>query len=460
MDNLPEGIELDGLDAAQQKVVVSLCKKLDKVEDELKKLKGEDIADGPSDEFSKALATDKRRLENMAKLWKSNGYVDGAKEQVKMEDLFKKDIELTKQMRDNTSTDHPLLIPRVISQVAREAVEPNLVITPLLQRINFTHGSVVRFPAVSTSMQAQEMGEGEEYPEGTFELAGQSEATIAKQGIAFKVTEEVIRYSMFDVVSILARAAGKAMARLKEKKAVDLITSTSYGTTIFDNSSASTKSTTGRDSLGAFNGTLTLDDLYYAYAVMVDRGFIPDTLIMHPFAWQIFAQEGISKAFGWQQGMADLMWRTVQGPLGTVPQWRAGGLNQNSYPENVRNIAGTYTNVPSPFPLPFRIVVSPYMPYTASTARTDIVFCTASELGLLIVDEELTTDEWTDPARDIKKIKMRERYGMHMVNDGKGIGLMKSIKIARSFDFANKYSLQLTGLTNPLTGDANNMGTV
>lgn len=452
-------LEFDGLNEDQKKVAISIYKQIEdkleaKYERKLKDLKGEDIL--PEDPKAKAYAQDAKRLTALTKLWKNNGFADGAREQVTFDQLFARDVEVTKQMRDNTSTDHPLLIPRVIANMAREAIEPALTITPLLQRMNYTHGTVIRFPAISTAMQAAEMGEGEEYPEGTFELAGQTEATIGKQGIAFKVTEEVIRYNLFDVVGILSRSAGKAMARLKEQKAVDLITA-DYGTTIIDNSTATYKSSTGRDALGAYNGTLALDDLFYAYAVMVDRGFMPDTLIMHPFAWQIFAQEGFARAFGWHNGMADLIWRTAQGPLGNAPQWRAGGLNQNTYVTNVGNVAGTFTNVPSPFPLPFRIVVSPYMPYTASTARTDIVLCNSSELGLLIVDEELTTDEWDDPARDIKKIKMRERYGMAMVNDGKGIGLLKSIKIAKSFDFADKIELSLTGLTNALTGDASNV---
>lgn len=465
-------LEFDKLDDDQKKVIVPLYNKLKgelnaDFEKKLKELKGEDAIPTEYDnEKQKVIAQDAKRLEQITKLWKNSGYVEGSREKVTLDSLFRKDMELTSKarsilgpiasLRDNTSTDHPLLIPRALSYMAREAMEPMLTITPLLQRINYTHGTTIRFPAISTSMTASEMGEGEEYPEGTFELAGQVEAHIGKQGIAYKVTEETIRYSLFDVISILNRSAGRAMARLKEQKAVSLITA-DYSNAIFDNQSSSVKTTTGRDALGAYNGTLTLDDLFYAYATMVNRGFMPNMMIMHPFAWQIFAQEGISRAFGWEHGMAELMWRTAQGKLGSVPNWRAGGLNQNSYPTNVQNIAGTFTNVPSPFPLPFQIIVSPYMPYSATTSRTDIVFCDSQELGLLIVDEELTSDEWTDPARDIKKVKMRERYGMAMVNDGKGIGLMKNIKIARSFDFADKIELSVTSLTNPLTGDADNV---
>jgi hypothetical protein len=93
------------------------------------------------------------------------------------------------------------------------------------------------------------------------------------------------------------------------------------------------------------------------------------------------------------------------------------------------------------------------MPYNASTLRTDIVLCDSNELGLLVVDEELTTDEWNDPARDIRKIKMRERYGLAVMNDGRGIGLMKGIKVGRSFDFADKIHIALTGARDNLSFD-------
>ncbi len=451
-----EDIKFDGVDENQKKVLVNMYKQLKSdVDSELQKkvseLKGEEEFLNSSDEARMALK-DRKRLESMTKVWKSNGYVDGAQERVKMEDLFRKDLELTKEMRDNFSTDHPLLIPRSISVIAREAIEPNLVLTSLMQRIQFSNGTRIVFPSWGGAMQAADLSEGEEYPEGSMELAGQVEATIGKSGIALKVTEETIRYSLYDVVSMQARAAGRAMARLKEKKVADLITA-DYGTTVIDNTSSNYRSSTGRDAAGAYNGTLTLDDIYAAYAAMVDRGFTPNTLIMHPFAWQIFAQEGIARAFGFQNGMSPLMWQLPNGSVGNSPGWRAGGLNQNTYVSQPQQLATTFTNIPSPFPTSFKIVVSPYMPYSATTLRTDIVLCDSNELGLLVVDEELTTDEWTDPARDIKKIKMRERYGLAVMNDGRGIGLMKGIRVGKSYDFADNIRLTLSSLTSALTLD-------
>jgi hypothetical protein len=53
----------------------------------------------------------------------------------------------------------------------------------------------------------------------------------------------------------------------------------------------------------------------------------------------------------------------------------------------------------------------------------------SSELGVLIVDEDVTTEEWTDPRNDIKKIKLKERYAMGILNEGLGVATLKNIKL-------------------------------
>ena len=128
----------------------------------------------------------------------------------------------------------------------------------------------------------------------------------------------------------------------------------------------------------------------------------------------------------------------------------------NTYVSSPENIASTFTNVPSIFPSSFNIIVSPYMPYDAANQTTDIIFADVNEMGILIVDEEVTSDEWMDHARDIRKMKFRERYGLATQNDGKTIGLFKGIKIGKSFDFADKINVSLSSLGDSLTGDGGN----
>lgn len=450
-------------DAEQTEVILGLHKEIDsRAEVKAKEilsgmgLKEEDLSLSKRD---KNLVADNKRLDGLMKAWKNNGYVDGCKDRLSVADMLQKDLTFTKQMRDAFSTDHPLLVPRVVSNIAREAIEPNLVLTPLLSRINYQAGTQVVFPSWG-AIAAADIAEGAEYPERSLELSGTVTCTIGKSGVALKITEEMVRYSQFDIMSMHIRAAGRAMARWKEQKVANLIIDNGsvimYGT---NSSGATTRRSTGRDGRGAWNGTLTLDDLFYCYATMVNAGFTPNTLIMHPFAWKIFAQEGIARAFGFINGMNPLMWQTAKGSVGSAPSWRGPQLNNSTYVSSPQQLATTFTNVPSIFPTNFNIIVSPYMPFTGTgtdnTSYTSIVFCDINELGVLVADEELRTEEWNDPSKDIMKIKFRERYGLAVMNEGRGIGILENIVIARSYDFSDKIALSFgTGdLTNFITGD-------
>ena len=452
----------DVFDEEQRKVLVDLQDSVvERVQDTVRDM-GVDPELFQGSDQDKLFGSDQKKLDHALGLWKNDGQLPGLQDRVAFEDLVRIDEKHTKEMRDNFSTDHPLLIPRVISEVVKEAIEPNVVLTQLLQRVNYSHGTQLTFPAMG-AITAADIPEGGEYPERSLDFAGQVVATIGKSGVAVKMTEEMIRYSLYDVMSMHLRAAGRALIRWKEQKVADLITSNAGGAnTIFDNTSVTYSSTNGRDAGGTYNGGLTLDDLFTAYATMVDRGFQPNTLIMHPFAWRIFANEGIRRAFGFEH--AGQLWAAAQGSMGNAPQWKNGGANgllQNSTVGSPENIAQTFTNVPSMFPVPFNIIVSPYMGYTAASTTTDLILCDVNELGVLVVDEDVTTESFDDPARDIHKVKLRERYGLGSMNEGKGTGLIKGVYVGRTFDFADQISTTIptTGLGSPLTGDSGHVAT-
>lgn len=433
----------------QRKVMIDVAKLINK-------MLPQDEQDDFAFEVSESARRDNANLAKVRKVWERNGFLNPGMDKISIDELIEKDIAITKKLRgqDNFSTDLPMLIPRVLSNMVREAIEPNLVLTPLMTRIAFSAGTRVSFPSYGgLANAAADIAEGMEYPEGTMEMAGETECIIGKSGIAVKVTEEQRRYSQFDIISMNIRAAGRSLARLKERKVADLITNN--GVTLIDNTSTSYPSATGRNAAGTYNGTLTLDDIFKAWSTMTDSGFIMNTLIMHPFAWRIFAEDGMSRLFGFQHGLQNMLWQMPQGRPGNAPQWTQTMLNQNTWVSNPENLATTFTRVPSLFPTSFNIVVSPFMPYSSSAGTTDIVLCDVNELGLLVVDEEVTSDEWTDPSKDIMKMKFRERYGLAIKNDGRAVGLLKNIKIAKSYDFADRAELTFTtgDLGSPITGD-------
>jgi hypothetical protein len=461
-------IDLSCFDEGQKEVVLQLVKRAaDAAVETALESKDDDptLAEFKDMEpkYRRLAVEDRRKVQRLKSLWKNNGQVEGLKDRVTYKEMVAADRKWHQKIASEASdagfasTDHPIMIARVISEIVKESVEPNIVLTPMMQRVNFSHGTSLTFPAMG-AIAAADIPEGGEYPERSLDFAGQTVATIGKSGLAVKVTEELIRYSLYDVMSMHFNAAGRALIRWKEQKVADLIIANAGGAnTIIDNTRADFKSSTGRSADGTYNGTLTLDDLFRAYADMVNRGFQPNTLIMNPFAWEIFADEGIARAFGFINGMA--MWQAVQGSVASVPQWAGGGGNNllnNTQVTDPQQLSTTFTNVPSIFPTPFSIVVSPYMPYSATNGTTDMILCDRSELGILVVDEEVTTDEWTDPSVDIMKVKFRERYGLGTMNNGAGSGILKGIRVnVRSFDFSRLLQGPQINVpaTQPLTGD-------
>jgi hypothetical protein len=367
-------------------------------------------------------------------LWKNNGKLeDGSR--VKLQDAL-------------SVPNAPLLMPKVISNIVKEAQEPLLVGTSLLQRINYSYGQTITFPAVG-ALQAADIPEGGEYPERSLQMGGSTvTANIGKSGVAVKVTDEMIRYSQFDVIGMHLRAAGRALARHKEVKIFNLIRS--LGVPVFDNVNP-TKSlkgvTTGRDMSGAGNGSVTMDDMFDAYAQVITQGFFPNTLLMHPLTWTMFVKDATLRAFVLQNGGGTFFATWTGNPAGRAP-WdnsSQGGLGVSGG-QNITPAGAASGDQPSPladypqtlnsapqlpgyFNVPFRIIVSPFVPYDPRRKLTDIYMFDSSELGVLIVDEEVTTEEFDDPRVDIRKIKLRERYGLGILNEGKAIAVLRNVHV-------------------------------
>jgi hypothetical protein len=368
-------------------------------------------------------------------LWKNGGKLeDGTK--VKIQDAL-------------AVPNAPILMPKVISNIVKEAQEPMLVGTSLLQRINYSYGQTITFPAVG-ALVAADIAEGEEYPERSLQMGGSTvTASIGKSGVAVKITEEMIKYSQFDVIGMHLRAAGRALARHKEVKIFNHIRT--MGVPVFDNvnpTSSLKGVTTGRDLTGAGNGSLTADDIFDAYAQIITQGFFPDTLLMHPLTWTMFVKDATLRSFVLTNGGGSWFATWTGNPASRAP-WDSssqGGLGvsggQTTVPagtpsgQTVTPTAGHYPfaqnsapSLPGYLNIPFRIIVSPFVPYDARRKLTDIYMFDSMELGVLIVDEDIMTDEFDDPRVDIRKIKMKERYGIGILNEGKAIAVLKNVHV-------------------------------
>jgi len=388
---------------------------------------------GKAEEFpSRKMFSDVKlqgKFENTDKIWRHNGY-ENPEDQF---DPSKKDQKIGfKELIDALSTpDASILIGKVVSNIVKEAIEPLLVGTSLLHTIRFSAGQQITFPAAG-AFSAEDIPEGGEYPERKLEVAGTVTAFIGKSGVKVRITDEMLRYSQYDVMSMHIRAAGRALARHKETKIFNMLRN--EGVAIFDNNIGNLK-TSGRDSGGVGNGTITLDDLLVMYSKIVTRGFVPNALLMSPLGWLLFARDPVLRAFGFANGGP--MFGPMQGQPGLAKSWYQGGLNVGPI-ASAPYAATTYANVPNMFPSPLKIIVSPFLSYTAAAgatpAKTDIIMADTNELGIIVIDEDVTNEEWDDPNRDIRTIKFRERYGLGILNEGKAIAIAKNVSITKAYD--------------------------
>lgn len=311
------------------------------------------------------------------------------------------------------SPDAPILFPRVINRTLREAAEPQLLITPLLSVVRLGQGRSLEFPAIN-AIQASEVPEGQEYPEQALAFAKQIEGKVSKKGVKVAFTDEVIADSLWDIVGLHVRAAGRAMARLKEQIALSRFSAAA--TIVFDNDDNSNAydHTTGRDITATANLTLMWDDVVDMAAVLMAENHVPTDFIIHPLMWAIFARNAVM--YGGD----------------SIPHGRWNSMSINSRDQVANDTA----------PLGLNVLVSPFVSFTAKTgalntataAKSDVFLIDRNEVGVLLVKDDMSTDEWNDPTRDIRSLKMKERYDIVMLGDGEGITVAKNVRLARNYE--------------------------
>ncbi len=361
-------------------------------------------------------------------VWRNNGQMLEGDNRVEMKDAI-------------SVPNAAMFLPKVVSNIVKEAAEPLLVGTSLLQRIEYHAGQTITFPAVG-ALVAADIAEGQEYPERQLQMGGATvTATIGKSGVAVKVTDEMIKYSQYDVIGMHLRAAGRALARHKEQKIFNYINS--MGVVCFDNIAPTSSLfgvTHGRGLDGSANGSVVMDDIFDAFGQIIAQGWMPDTLLMHPLTWIMWIKDPVLRAFALAAGGGTFFASWKGNPVGRAP-WDNSGQGGLGYAAGQKIDPGSdpltaYSQninsapvLPSYFPIPFRIIVSPFVPYNPVTKVTDIMIFDSANLGALIVDEEAMTEEFDDPARDIRKIKIRERYAIAILNEGQAIGVLKNVYV-------------------------------
>lgn len=101
-----------------------------------------------------------------------------------------------------TTADANILIPKTIEIVMLDAAEPEYLASNFLRKVNLNEGRSMEFINFG-AIRAFEIGEGQEYPEQSLDMArfggASTEVKVKKYGLKVKITDEMISDSQWDV---------------------------------------------------------------------------------------------------------------------------------------------------------------------------------------------------------------------------------------------------------------------
>jgi len=357
------------------------------------------------------------------------------------------------------------LVPRVLTQFVQEGVEPMLIGSSLLQRIEYVPGMQTVFPAIDT-LNAREVGDGMGLPIFNINVGGGQTygVSVKRHGLMLRIAERFVDQSSYPWLNWWVKLAGQALARHREEYIFNWITS--LGTLVFDNSTAARTTngsglvasgqaqpvkgvTTGRNIMGGFNGSMTMDDIYDLYATNLTQGFIPDTLLVHPMTYLMWVKDPTLREFAIQAGGGNFFQaftgnaaaKAFEGQynfhglgqgLGQTGQFKAGVQQSTGQTGTAQGLPQNQTSAPTLLNylgLNFTILVSPFVRFDPLARTTDIMLFDRRNLGALIVDEDPHVNSFNDPHYNIRNIGVEETYGFGILNEGQAITVAKNVAI-------------------------------
>ena len=305
-----------------------------------------------------------------------------------------------------TTADANILIPKVISQVVTEAAEPLYLVSQFFQKVQLNEGRSMEFIHFG-AIRAFEIGEGQEYPNQTLNLAsgeiGTVDVKVKKYGLKVQITDEMISDSQWDVIGLHLKAAGRAMARKKEEVIFEEFNK--HGHVVFDAAKYQPGDEgypTGRGFNGEYNGTLSAEDIIDMAVSIMAAGFTPTDIIMHPLCWSLFAKNA-----------------ALEGA--NVAAFGQGVVFQDPRNFNTSNALG------------LNVIFSPFVPFDQVNKTFDFYIVDRNNIGVILVKDEISTEQFDDPLRDIQTLKIKERYGVGILNGGLGIAVARNIKFAKTY---------------------------
>lgn len=130
---------------------------------------------------------------------------------------------------------------------------------------------------------------------------------------------------------------------------------------------------------------------------------------MHPLAWLPFAKNGFTGA--------------LTAPYDRETKRELPNANFKIGPESIQGR----------LPFSFNVNLSQFAPIDKTAKTFDLFAVDRNNVGVLIQKDDIKTDQFKDPARDIYNVKLIERYGFGVHHEGRAICSAKNISMAKSF---------------------------
>lgn len=386
---------------------------------------------------------DVKNLDRLETIFRTNGWDPEKEKHVTMKDAM--DVQ-----------NAAFLIPRVMTQMVQEGIEPLLIGTHLLQRIEYEQGMLTVFPAIEP-LRAEEVADGADVPFVNINIGGAQSfgVTVKRHGLGLKIHERFVKDSSYPWINYWLRLAGNALARHKEEYIFGFISQ--LGTVVYDNDPNSRISgsavqpvkgvTTGRNYKGVLNGSMTLDDIFDMYAQVMAQGFIPDTLLVHPMTWLMWVKDPVLREFAIQAGGGSFFanWSGNPASLGNkffnnnglgLGQGQQGKYTngsqsggQTSRPDGLPQRQDSAMQLPNYLGLPFKILVSPFVNFDPISRTTDILMFESAKLGALIVGEDPIVKDWTDQRYGLNYMAIEETYGFGILHEAQAVAVAKNVKV-------------------------------
>ena len=155
---------------------------------------------------------------------------------------------------------------------------------------------------------------------------------------------------------------------------------------------------------------MSTEDLIDTVITLMANGMVPSDMLMHPLCWSVFAKNEYVSALA-------------------MPA--LGATGNNSVTINPNAVGGR-------IPFAMTIQFSPFIPFDRVNKKFDMYVVDKNNIGVLLVKDDISTEEFDEPMRDIKTFKAMERYGCGILAEGKAIAVAKNISFAKSYDLPER----------------------